>query len=452
MFCWIVEKIILVLRSSRYIHSDLMNHSLPLFNWPKRVQYASHLLAFLVTPWVIQAADWPQWRGPQRNGMSAETGLLQEWPKEGPKLSWKVSDLGSGYSTPSAVGDHLYLLGNEGLENEFVKAISAKDGKTIWTTRLGNVGKPKQNPNFPAARSTPTVEGDVLYALGSDGDLACLETRTGTVRWRKQLQTDFAGKPGVWAYAESPLVDKDALLCTPGGAEATLVALNKKTGEVLWKCALPEADEAAYASAIVLETGGLRQYVQLLQKGLVGVEAATGKFLWRFDKPVSRYNANIPSPVASGDVIYVGSAGTGGGAVRLKPSGGTVQAEALYFESKLPTAIGGAVKVGACLYGTTAQAMLCLEFATGKLLWEDRALGAASLCYADNRLYLHGENGEVALVEPSAEGYREKGRFTPPDMPKRSNPMEKAWAYPVVSHGKLYVRDHGMLWCYQVRL
>jgi outer membrane protein assembly factor BamB len=399
----------------------------------------------------LTAADWPQWRGPQRDGVSQETGLLKQWPKDGPPLSWKVTDIGSGYSTPAVVGDRLYLLANEGLEDEFVQARSVQDGKRVWRTRLGKVGNPKQNPNFPAARSTPTVESDVLYALGSDGDLACVETAGGKIRWQKSLRTDFGGKPGTWAYAESPLVDGDTLVCTPGGSEATLVALNKKTGEVIWKCGLPEGDEAAYASAIIVETGSVKQYVQLLQKGLVGVEARTGKFLWRFAKAVSRYGANIPTPVAGGGAIYVGAAGTGGGAVRLRMKDGGVEAEQMYFEAKLPTAIGGAVKVGEYLYGTTAQAMLCLDFVSGQVKWEERALGAAALCYADGRLYLHGENGQVALVEPASESYFERGHFTPPDQPKRTNPMEKAWAYPVVANGRLYIRDHGMLWCYDVK-
>lgn len=406
---------------------------------------------FLSTTLPVLASDWPQWRGPQRNGISPETGLLQAWPKEGPTLVWKVTGIGSGYATPAVVGDRLYLLGNEGLENEFVQALAVKDGERTWRTRLGKVGNPKQNPNFPAARSTPTVDGEFLYALGSDGDLACLEVGTGTLRWQKNLRTDFGGKPGTWAYAESPLIDGSTLLCTPGGSEATLVALNKATGAVLWKCALPEGDEAGYASAIVVEAAGVKQYVQLLQKGLVGVEVKTGRFLWRYGKAVSRYGANIPTPVASDGIIYAGTAGTGGGAVRLKAKEGGVEAEQVYFEAKLPTAIGGAVKVGDFLYGTTAQALLCLDFKSGQVKWEDRALGAASLCLADGRLYLHGENGDVALVEPSSESYREKGRFTPPDQAKRANPMEKAWTYPVVAHGRLYLRDHGTLWCYDVK-
>lgn len=397
------------------------------------------------------AADWPQWRGPARDGHSPETGLLAEWPKDGPKLIWKITDAGSGYSTPSIVGDRIYLLGNDGLENESVRALSAADGRTLWTTRLGKVGNPNQKPSFPAARSTPTVVGDVLVALGSDGDLACVGTKDGKIRWQKNLRAEFDGKPGVWAYSESPLVDGDAVVCSPGGTNATIIALNKKTGDVLWKCAIPESGGAAYSSAIVVTAGGVKQYVQMIDKGLVGIDAASGKLLWRFAKAVSKYGANIPSPTVVGNIVYCGSAGTGGGAVKLEAKNGGVEAQELYFEAKLPTAIGGSVKLGDCLYGTTAQALLCIEFATGKIKWEDRAIGAASLCAADGRLYLHGESGAVALVEASPDGYREKGRFTPPDAPKRSAQMEKAWAYPVIAGGRLYVREHNMLWCYQVK-
>src|SRR5215471_1899791 len=243
-------------------------------------------ISLFATAFVAQAADWPQWRGPKRNGISQETGLLKEWPKDGPKLLWHLNDIGTGYSTPSVVGDRIYLLGNQGLDNEFVQARAVKDGKLIWTAHLGKVGNPDQQPPFPAARSTPTVVGDVLYALGSDGDLACVEVRDGKVRWHKNLRTDFGGQPGVWAYSESPLVDGDHVICSPGGTEATLVALNRKTGEVVWKAAVPGGSKAAYSSIIIVEAGGDKQYVQLVEKGLVGVEAKTGKVLWHYEKLV----------------------------------------------------------------------------------------------------------------------------------------------------------------------
>ena len=401
----------------------------------------------LVTASNGTAADWPQWRGPTRDGVSKETGLLREWPKEGPKLVWKRDGIGTGYAAPSVAGGRVYILANEGLENEFVQALSVEDGKKVWSTRLGMVGNPNQKPTFPAARSTPTVEGDVLYALGSDGDLACVETGTGKIRWQKNLRKDFEGKPGTWAYAESPLIDGEALVCTPGGASATVVALNKKTGDVLWKAATAEGDEAAYASAVPLEAEGGREYVQLLQKGLVGLDAKTGKVLWRYAKATSRYGANIPSPLVMGSTVFVGAAGTGAGLVKVK--GAT--AEEAYFDAKLPTAIGGAVTVGGVIFGTTAKALVCIDAATGQVKWDNAALGSASLCTADGLLFLHGENGEVALVEASSDAYKEKGRFAPAEQPAKSNPMEKAWAYPALADGRLYIRDHGVLWCYAVK-
>jgi outer membrane protein assembly factor BamB len=239
------------------------------------------------------------------------------------------------------------------------------------------------------------------------------------------------------------------LVCTPGGSEATLVALNKKTGELLWKSPVPGGDQAAYASAIVVEVGGVKQYVQFLQNGVVGVDAGTGKFLWRYDKTAQGSPANIPTPVAHDGYVYSATSMSGGGLARLKVIQNAIEAEPVYAARKLPTSIGGAVQVGDYLYGTTGSALLCVEFRTGAIQWEDRSVGPGSVCYADGRLYLHGENGDVALVEATPEAYREKGRFTPPDPPNRG--QARAWAYPVVANGRLYIRDLGTLWCYDVR-
>jgi outer membrane protein assembly factor BamB len=401
------------------------------------------------SPGRAAASDWPQWRGPQRDGLSQEAGLLKEWPKDGPKLVWQVTDVDRGFSTPAVIGDRLYLLSNEGLDNEYVQARSASDGKRIWTAHLGKVGNPKQQPNYPAARSTPTLDGELLFALSSDGDLACLETATGKVRWQKSLRSDFGGKPGIWAYAESPLIDGDTLVCTPGGTNATLVALNKKTGDVLWKCPVPGGDEAAYSSAIIVDLNGLKQYVQFVQHGLVGVDAQTGKFLWRYDRTAHNSPAVIPTPVAADGSIYSAAAMAGGGLIKLQVNDHAVAVEPGYFTAKLPTAIGGVVKVGDNMYGTTSEALLCFDFASGTVKWKERAIGAASLCYADGALYLHGENGEVALVEAKPDAYELKGHFTPPDQPDRG--QAKAWAYPVVANGRLYIRDLACLWCYDIK-
>jgi outer membrane protein assembly factor BamB len=396
------------------------------------------------------AGDWPQWRGPERDGVSKETGLLKEWPKDGPKLLWQVTDIDYGYSTPAVVGERLYLLSNKGNDDEFVLALGVKDGKRAWSQRLGKVG-PNQGPQYPGARSTPTVEGDRLYALGSDGDLACLDSAGGEVRWKKNLRSDFGGQPGLWAYSESPLIDGDKLVCTPGGKEATLVALNKNSGEVIWKCAVPGGSAAAYSSIVIAEAGGVKQYVQLLGNGLVGVDARTGKFLWRYEKATKGSPAVIPTPVAHDGYVYSSAAVVGGGLVKLKARDGAVEAEPVYFKKSLPTSIGGAVRIGDYLYGTTGQGLQCVEFTTGNEKWQDKCVGAGAICAADGLLYIHGENGMVALVEATPEAYREKGRFAPPGQPKHTRQREQAWAYPVVANGRLYLRDLGVLWCYDVK-
>ncbi len=410
---------------------------------------ASIGLGLLLLAGATRADDWTQWRGPRRDGISRERNLLKTWPKQGPKLLWQVKNVGSGYGSVAVVGGRIYLVGNTGMDDEFVSALDAKTGKPIWSARLGKVGNPEQQPSYPGARSTPTLDGNLLYALGSDGDLACVETATGKVRWHKNLHMDFGGKPGVWAYSESPLVDGDKVIVTPGGKEATLVALDKRTGAILWKSPVPGGDEASYSSVVTLESGGVRQYVQFLSKGLVGVDAGTGKFLWRFDKTLDKqYSVHMATPIVSGDTVY-SAAGSGGGLARLQTAGGSVTAEPVYVERKAPSALGGAVKVGDHLYGTTNTVLLCTEYATGKVRWEERSVGAASICYADGRLYVRGVSGEIALVEATPEAYRESGRFTPPDQPARGE--AKAWSYPAVANGRLYVRDLGSLWAYDIR-
>ena len=412
----------------------------------------------LLVAWVLLlsssrtlAEDWPQWRGPNRDGTSKETGLLKEWPKDGPKLLWQVKGLGGGYSTPSVAGGRIYLMTNKGLEDEFVKALDVKDGSPLWSTRVGKVGNPKQRPSYPAARSTPTGDGGLLYALGSDGDLACLETATGKVRWKKSLRTDFGGKPGTWAYSESPLVDGDVVVCTPGGSDATVVALNKNDGEVVWKSAVPGGDTAGYASLVVADAGGVKQYVAYTASGLIGVDAKTGKFLWRYEKTKGAMGMSILTPVVREGLAYSGAGRVGGGTVKFTADKGSVKAEQVYFGTKLPTAIGGAVLVGDYLYGCGGPALVCADFKTGRIRWSSRSAAPGALCYADGRLYLHGEDGQMALVEATPEAYRERGRFTPPSPPKRANAMEKAWAYPVIAGGRLYVRDADCLWCYDIK-
>jgi outer membrane protein assembly factor BamB len=403
----------------------------------------------------ISTADWPQWRGPERNGISKESGLLKQWPVGGPKLLWQVNDIGDGYSTPSVVGSRIYLMSNRGMENEFVQALSTEDGKPVWTTRVGNVGNPNQNPPYPKARSTPTVDGDSIFALGSDGDLVCLETRSGKIRWQKNIRKEFGGEPGEWAYAESPLVDGDAVVVTPGGSQATIVALNKKTGAVIWKTAVPGGDPAGYTSAIAIQAAGRKQYVQFLSKGLIGVDAKTGQFLWRYAE-VAKGPAQYFMPIARDAYVYGGALGVGGGLVRLKAERDGVVAEQVYFTRGLPNGLGCAVLIDDHLYGTDIAAgkLVSAEFTTGKVNWKSESMGRVSMAYAEGLLYLHGENGEMALIEASPQAYREKGRFTPPALPKRKQEgpyPERAFSYPVIANGRLYIRDLETLWVYDIK-
>lgn len=393
------------------------------------------------------AADWPQWRGPERTGMSAETGLLPHWPEGGPPLAWRVDGIGQGYASPAVAGDTIYLLCSEGTDNEYVRALSTADGGTRWTTRIGKSG-PNQGPNYPGSRSTPTVVGEVLVALGSDGDLACLDAGTGAVRWTRNLRADFGGEPGNWAYAESPLVDAGRVIVSPGGKSATVVALHLESGEEVWRAALPGGDQAAYASPLAASPAGIPQYIVFLQHGAAGLAPDTGKLLWQYGKTAEGSPANIPTPVVHGDFVYTAASLTGGGLVQLHAANDGIRVEEKYFLAKLPTGIGGAVLLDGSLYGSGRETLLCVDFQTGALQWEERA-EPASLLYADGRLYLHGENGELGLLEPSPAGLREHGRFTPPGQPDRGN--SKAWAYPAIANGRLYVRDQGTLWCYDVR-
>ena len=401
-----------------------------------------------------RADDWPQWRGPNRDGISKETGLLKAWPKDGPKQLWKNDQVGGGYSTPSVVGNRVYLMGDKN-DEEYLIALDVETGKQVWSTPIGKIGANPKNLPYPGPRSTPTVDGELIYVLGSDGDLACVEKTKGDVKWKKNLKTDFAGKVGDWAYAESPLIDGDVLVCTPGGKEATLAALSKKTGETIWKCAVPQGDAAGYGSAIAAELVGLRQYLQFLAGGVVGVDAKSGKFLWRYDKTKDPA-ATIPTPIVYDNCVFTSTSRNGSGLVRLKADNGEVKADEVYFNKTALNSIGTPVRVGEYLYATDGKGeLVCMEFKTGEVKWRDKSVGTAGLCHAEGMLYVRGQGGGgfgpekptwVALVEATPTGYKEHGRFEQPDHGNRP-----AWPHPIVANGRLYLRDQGVLFCYDLK-
>ncbi len=393
----------------------------------------------------VKAADWPQFRGPDRSGVSAEKGLLPAWPTDGPKLLWTARDLGEGHSTPSVAGGRVYGMGLRGAD-EVVWALDAASGKQAWSTRIaaGATLEARQGGNGP--RGTPTIDGDRVYALGVSGDLVCLDRASGKLLWKKNLVTEFGGSVPRWGYSESPLVDGDVVIAAPGGSASTVVALNKKDGSVAWRCAVPGGDEAHYASAIVADVSGQKQYIHFLSGGVVGIDARGGKFLWRYQNPANR-TANCSAPIYRDGLVFAATAyQTGGGLARLTKTGDTTTAQEIYFTREMQNHHGGMVLVGDYLYGFDNSNLTCLEFKTGKRMWSDRSVGKGSVTYADGKLYCRSERGPVALVEATPTGYTEKGRF---EQPERSRAA--SWPYPVVANGRLYLRDQDVLLCYDVK-
>jgi outer membrane protein assembly factor BamB len=397
--------------------------------------------------------DWPQWQGSDRDAVSKEHGLLQEWPKGGPPLAWEVKELGGGYSAPSIAAGRIFGMSYRG-GDEVVWALSEKDGRQLWVSRLGPVSSQRQPQGKEGPGCTPTVDGDHLYVIGNGGNLACLQAADGKIVWQKSLTHDFGGRAPTWSYRESPLIDGDKLICTPGGPGATLVALDKSSGNTIWKSAVPGTG-AAYASAIAIDFEGVRQYVQLTQKTLVGVAADDGKFLWKYDKPANKNGINCSTPIYQDGYVFAASAyAAGGGLVKLSktPDGG-IKADEVYFTKKMQNHHGGMIVVDGFLYGANGGngggALLCLDFKTGKVQWDQRLENRApkgSITLADGRFYYLTETGAVLLIEPNPKQYVELGRFEQPD---RSEAPD--WSHPVIANGKLYLRDQDVLLCYDVR-
>jgi len=386
------------------------------------------------------ATDWPQWRGVNRDGISRETGLLKEWPSSGPPVVWSAAKVGEGYGSVSVRGDRVFV---QGLENRqsVVTALNRADGKVVWVRPLGPGGS---NDRGSGPRGTPTADGDRLYVLTESGDLACLHIMDGTVVWQRNILKDFRGENPNWLISESPLVDGNMVIVSPGGRGAGIVALDKMTGKTVWQSA-ELSDGAGYSSAIAADVQGVRTVMALTAEAGVGVRATDGKLLWRV-RNVANRTANIATPVYSdGRVFYTSGYDTGGALLTLRAAGGAVSATEAYFTRDMQNHHGGVVLVDGYLYGFSDSILTCLEFATGKRMWRDRSVGKGSLSYADGNLYVLSENNVVGLVEATPSAYREKGRFTIKDQGLPS------WAHPVVDGGRLFIRNQGTLTVYDIR-
>jgi outer membrane protein assembly factor BamB len=414
---------------------------------------ASGLTIFVSTCFLLTCAcsvladDWPQWNGIHRDGKSAETGLLAEWPANGPKLAWKATGFGNGYSEFSVVGDRLYTLGDKA-NSGWLIAASTDGGKILWSAKVGATGSPEvPGYTFPGPRSTPTVDGDLIFAMNAWGELVCVNTSDGKEQWRKYLQKDFAGALPTWGYAESPLVDGDQVVVTPGGPKGAIVALNKKTGETIWQ-SKDFTDPPCYSSIIPADIGGTHQYVQLTAENVVGISAKDGSVLWK--APRKGNVAVVPTPLVMGNEVYVTS-GYGAGCNLFKITGtdGKFSANQVYANHVMVNHHGGVVRVGDYIFGySDSKGLTCQNAETGASIWAEKsAIKKGSVTYADGKLYFREEDtGDVVLVNAVPGGYEEKGRLKQPD-----RTSEKAWSHPVIANGKLYIRDQDLALCYDIR-
>lgn len=413
--------------------------------WGLRLALAAATI-WLGTSTGLRAGDWPQWRGPDRSDVSNETGLLKTWPDGGPKRLWLFDKAGIGYSGPAIAGGKLYTMGARDGGEQLI-AVDAATGRELWAARIGEILK---NRWGDGPRGTPAVDGEFVYAMGARGDLICTRADDGKLVWQRSMR-DLGGSTPGWGYCESVLVDGNKVLCTPGGAKGTIAALNAKTGELLWQTK-EITDPAHYSSTIVAEHAGKRQYIQLTEKHVLGVAADDGKLLWSVNWPGK--TAVIPTPVFHDGYVFVTSGYEVG--CKLIRLGSNNEATEVYFKQneKMVNHHGGVILVNGHIYGhSDREGWLCLDLKTGEKVWaENSALGKGAIAYADGKFYCLAEkDGTLALIDASPKGWKEHGRFKLDPQTTQRSPSGRIWTHPVISNGRLYLRDQELLSCYLVR-
>lgn len=404
----------------------------------------SCLLALCFASLKVHALDWPQFRGPDRTGVSRETGLLKEWPASGPKQVWLSKDLGLGYSGPAVMGGKIFIMGAK-KNKEYLFCLDEKSGATLWSTSLGSVFDSAWG-NGP--RGTPSVDGDRVYAMSGQGQLVCASVADGKLKWKKTMKS-LGGIIQKWGYTESVLVEGNLVLCTPGGKKGTMAALDKMTGKLVWQSA-DWQDNAQYASIVPAEIQGVKQYVQLTQTQFAGIAAEDGRVLWQADFMGGRV-AVVPTPIVHDSHVYI-SAGYGAGSVQVKIDTDQTVSE-VYSNKVMKNHHGGVIKVGNYLYGySDAAGWVCQDWSTGEKMWgEKQELRKGAIGSADGKLYcLEEDSGTVVLIDASPDGWKEQGRFTLSPQTEQRSDRGKIWTHPVIANGKLYLRDQELFFCFDI--
>jgi outer membrane protein assembly factor BamB len=415
------------------------------------------LLVLLIAPIPAFALDWPQWRGPERTDVSQETGLLKEWPKDGPKLVWSIDQAGVGYTAPAIVGDRLYISGAFDGKEVLYALDASKGGKKLWSTEIGPLF---DNPWGSGPRATPTVDDQLIYAMGGAGGLLCAEVSTGKKVWSVDLKKDLGGEASkyaaYWGYTEAPLIDGDRVIVTPGGSKGTLVALDKKTGKLIWRTT-EWTDTVDYNSAVKHTVGGVPMIVQMTAASVVGVSPADGSVLWSFPR---KAKITIDTPICFGNYVYVSSSyNEGCDLIELKQEGKKFTAKSVYTDEArkvMQNHHGGVILVDGHMFGFNdgSKSWTCQDAKTGKAVWTSRALGKGSITYADGHFYcLSEDKGTCVLIDATTTGWKERGRFDMrlSKLPRAPRNSSNVWTHPVIANGRLYLRDQEQLYCYDVK-
>jgi hypothetical protein len=388
-------------------------------------------------------ASWPQFHGPKGDNISNETGLLKSWPEGGPEMVWRTEGLGHGFSSVVVADGRIITAGNIGTET----VITAVDmnGKSLWQVKNGEGWNSK--PAYPGTRGTPTIDGDFVYHENPHGNVMCLEAATGKIVWEVNVLKKYNGENIRWALSESVIIDGDNLIATPQGPEVSFVALNKKTGEVVWEA--PSTNDAAgYSTPIIFEQSGLRIITNLTSKSLIGVNADTGELLWRVDHP-SYTDQNTAMPIYRDGHVFVSTIKGDAVKWRVIVDGGKASLDEIWRTDELENHHGGLVLLDGNVYGTSIarnrNKWVTLDWDTGEVKQVIDAVGKASMTVADGLIYMLSIDRLMGLAKPTDSGLEMISQFEIPE-----GGEGKSWAHPVVAGGKLYIRHSDFLYVYDV--